>query len=217
MLPFTTEVFFSVFEQYNLDIWPAQLVAYVLGLAMLVHVFKPIRHGDRLVSAALAAAWLWNGLVYHLAYFATINFAAPAFAALFVVQGALLVWTGVVRGRTVWRFRADAYGWIGLALAVFAMALYPLIGWLAGHGWPSSPLLGVAPCPTTIFTVGMLLLSAQRTPLHLVIIPVLWSLVGGSAAWLLGVVEDVALPIAGIGGAALIVVRNRRHFAAAPT
>ena len=31
MLPFTPEVFFAQFEDYNLSIWPAQIIAYALG------------------------------------------------------------------------------------------------------------------------------------------------------------------------------------------
>jgi hypothetical protein len=70
-------------------------------------------------------------------------------------------------------------------------------------------MFGVAPCPTTIFTMGLLLLTEGRTPPHLAIIPVLWALVGGSAVWLLGVPEDLALPIAGLSGLGLILWKNR--------
>ena len=89
------------------------------------------------------------------------------------------------------------------------MGLYPLIGWLLGHGWPRAPMFGVTPCPLTVFTMGMLLLIEGRTPIHLAVIPVLWSLVGGTAAWFLGVTEDLALPIAGLGGLALVLWKNR--------
>ena len=75
MLPFTAEVFFSVFEQYNRAIWPVQIVAYGLGLAAVLLTFRPVPGSDRLVGAILSAAWAWIGVVYHLRYFATINFA----------------------------------------------------------------------------------------------------------------------------------------------
>ncbi len=80
-----------------------------------------------------------------------------------VTQALLFGWTGAIRGKVASRFRADPFGWTGSGFAIFAMALYPLIGWLAGHDWPSAPMFGVAPCPTTIFTMGLLLLTEGRT------------------------------------------------------
>lgn len=211
MLPFTAEVFFSVFEQYNRAIWPAQVIAYGLGLIALVATFRPAPGSDRLIGAVLATGWVWMGVVYHFGHFATINFIAPLFGVLFVIQGLLFAWTVTLRGKVAFRFGAGVLGWAGLGLAIFAMLIYPIIGWFAGHGWPRTPMFGVAPCPTTIYTMGMLLLTAGRTPLHLVVIPVLWSLIGGSAAWLLGVWEDIALPLAGMGGLCLILWGNRRR------
>jgi hypothetical protein len=57
--------------------------------------------------------------------------------------------------------------------------------------------------------MGMLLLVASRAPLHLAAIPVLWSVIGGTAALFLGVTEDLALPVAGIGGLAIVLRKNR--------
>jgi hypothetical protein len=211
MLPFTSEVFFSVFEQYNQAIWPAQIVAYGLGLAVALLTLWPVAGGGRIIAAILAVFWVWMGVAYHLMHFATVNFAAPAFGAVFIVQGLLLGWTGVIRGKVNFRFRPDASGWSGLGLVIFAIVLYPLLGWVAGHGWPRAQMFGVAPSPTTIFTMGALLLVAGRTPLHLVAIPVLWALIGGTAVWLLNVPEDLAPTLAGIGGLALILWKDRRE------
>ncbi len=209
MLPFGPDAFFALFEQYNRAIWPAQIVAYLLGLAVLAQALRPVAMGDRVAAAILALAWAWNGAVYHLTFFATINFWADIFGAFFVLQALLLLGTGVVRGKLSFRTGGGTFSWIGVALAIFAMAIYPLIGWLIGHGWPRAPIFGVAPSPMTIFTMGLLLLIAGRTPLHLAVIPVLWSLVGGTAAWFLDVTEDLALPVAGLGGLALILWKNR--------
>ncbi len=210
MLPFTAEVLYSVLEQYNRAIWPAQIIATGLGLAAVVSALRPFPGSGRLIGALLAAAWAWIGAAYHLMHAAAIDFAAPALGVFFVIQGALLAWTGALRGRLAWRFRADAFGWTGIGLVVLAMAAYPLIAWLAGHGWPRAPMFGVAPCPTAIFTIGMLLLVDGRTPLHLVAIPVLGSLYCGTAAWLLNLHEDLALALAGVGGLGLILWKNRQ-------
>ena len=210
MLAFTPEVYLSLFEQYNAAIWPAQIFAYVLGLLAIILTLRPRRGADRLIAAILAGFWIWIGVAYHLMFFSTINFAAPVFGLLFVVQGLLFAWTGVVRGRLDFRFRRDLPGWIGLGFALFAMMVYPLLNLLAGHVWPQAPIFGVTPGPTTIFTIGLLLLAARRVPLSLMAIPVLWSVIGGATAWLLEIPEDIALPAAGIAGLGVAIWKNRR-------
>ncbi len=211
MLPFGPDAFFALFEHYNRGIWPAQIVAYLLALVVLALTARPVAWAGRAIAAILALAWAWNGAVYHMTYFVTINFWADIFGLFFILQALLFLWTGVVRGRIDFRFAGDAASWIGAGLAVFAMIAYPAIGWAIGHGWPRAPMFGVAPCPMTFFTMGMLLLVAGRTPIHLAIIPALWSLIGGTAAWFLGVSEDLALPVAGIGGLAIVLCRNRHR------
>jgi hypothetical protein len=53
------------------------------------------------------------------------------------------------------------------------------------------------PCPTTLVTAGFLLAAVPAVPRRLAVIPVLWSIIGGSAALLLGVVPDLMLFVAG--------------------
>lgn len=209
MLAFTPEVFLSLFEQYNAAIWPAQVFAYVLGLLAVFLTLRPSRGTGRLIAAILAGFWLWIGVAYHLMFFSAINFAAPVFGIVFVVQGLLFAWIGVVRGRLDFRFRGDPPGWIGLGFALFAIMVYPLLNLLAGHVWPRVPIFGVTPCPTTIFTIGLLLLTARRVPLSLMAIPALWSLIDGATSWLLEIPEDTTLPVAGIAGLGVAIWKNR--------
>ena len=210
MLPHTHEVLVRLIENYNAAIWPAQAVAYGLGILVVALALRPRRHAGRLVTAVLAAAWLWVGVVYHVMHYVTINWAAWAFGALFVMQGFFLAWTGTLRGRFEFRFVPDLHGWIGLGLVVLSMAAHPLAGWLTGDGWPRVAAFGVTPDPVAAFTLGMLLLAAHRVPLSLLAIPVLWSLIGGATAWLMEVPRDLVLPLAAVSGALLIVRKNRR-------
>ena len=210
MLAYTTEVFFSVFALYNAAIWPAQIIATALGALVVLLTLRPRGGSDRIIAACLAASWLWTGVVYHMMYLTAIDWAAWAFGAAFAMQGVLFAWTGAARGRLVFRFSPDLTGWAGLGLVIFSLAAAPLIGSLMGHGWPRAPMFGVAPAPTTLFTLGMLLLSERRVPLHLTVIPVLWCLIGGTAAWLLNLPEDLALPLAGVAAMALVLRKNRR-------
>lgn len=206
-LPFTADDFLAVFAAYNRAIWPAQVTAYVLGVLAVVLALRGGARNGRRVAGVVALFWAWMGVLYHWGFFAPINRAAYLFGAVFVLQAVLLA-AAAARGTLAFRFRPDARGWIGALLIAYALIAYPLIGNALGHGWPRSPLFGVAPCPTTIFTVG-LLLWAERARREWVVIPVLWSLVGASAAVLLGVWEDLGLVAAACAGAWLLARPGR--------
>jgi hypothetical protein len=74
---------------------------------------------------------------------------------------------------------------------------YPLVARSFGHIYPAAPTFGL-PCPTTIATLGLLLWLVPPVPLPLVVVPLIWSAVGTSAAVRLGVREDFGLGLAGV-------------------
>ena len=101
-------------------------------------------------------------------------------------------------------------GILGGLMIVFALVVYPSLGWMLGHRYPASPTFGL-PCPTTLFTFGMLLWARPPLPRRVLVIPVLWSLVATSAAVQLGMMEDLSLPLAAIV-ATLVTFRNERRL-----
>jgi len=208
MLPFTREQFVAVFAEYNAGIWPAQVLAYLLGLTMVVLVLRPSRAGSRVIGAGLAVMWAWTGIAYHWAYFATINKAALGFGALFVIQSAAFLYLGVARDRLRFGPAAGPLAWLGWALVGYAAVLYPLLGLGLGHPLAELPMFGVTPCPVTIFTFGLLLLTSAPVTRWVFVIPFLWSLIGGSAAFLLGVPQDWLLLISG-ASVFLVAYRDR--------
>jgi Family of unknown function (DUF6064) len=213
MLPFTREQFLGVFADYNTTVWPVQVLAYVLGLAAVAALLRPSLPGHRLVASVLAAMWAWTGAAYHGLFFARINPVALAFGVLFVVQGALFVISGVARRRLVFGPSAGFTSALGWVLVAYAAALYPLLGQWSGHVYPAQPTFGITPCPVTLFTFGVLLLTTEPVPRWLLIIPLAWSLVGGSAAFVLGVPQDWPLLFSGLT-IALLIVRDRRRAGA---
>ncbi|HEX6015786.1 MAG TPA: DUF6064 family protein, partial [Geminicoccaceae bacterium] len=100
-LLFSCETYNRLFELHNEAVWPAQLVAVALGIAILTLLRWPSVRQGRAITAALAACWLWVAWAFHLERYATINWAATYFAAAFALQALLLAWWGVVRGRLV--------------------------------------------------------------------------------------------------------------------
>jgi hypothetical protein len=150
------------------------------------------------------------GLIYHLVFFRQINPAATLFGSAFVLQGLLWLWIGVLQQRLSFRAGRDGPALVGGVFVLYAMVAYPVIGALLGHGYPQSPSFGVAPCPTTIFTFGLLLWTEQPVPRRLLVIPLLWSLLGVSATVSLGMREDLGLVLAALLGTALLLWRDHR-------
>lgn len=113
MLPFTRAQFLAVFVAYNEVVWPAQVLAYLLGLLMVVLILRPSAQSSRWVAAGLAAMWLWTGVGYHGMHFSTISNGAWGFAALFVVQGLLFIQAGAMRACLVFgRVKAGPTIWV---------------------------------------------------------------------------------------------------------
>lgn len=209
-MPFTPEQFLVVFANYNAAIWPIQIVAYVLGIISVALLSQKTRQSDRVVAAILAIMWLWTGIAYHGLSFSTINSAAYLFAALFVVQGCYLIYAGVFHHRIHFGLQREAAAWVGVAFLAYAAIVYPLIGVATGHRYPELPMFGVTPCPVTIFTFGLLLLTTQAVPRWLLVIPFIWSLIGGSAAILLQVPQDWLLLASGWIAVPLMFFRDQR-------
>jgi drug/metabolite transporter superfamily protein YnfA len=207
-LPFTAEQFLDVFAQYNAAIWPIQVVAYVLGLTAVVVAFMQPRYSGRIITSILAAFWLWTGIVYHGFFFSQINPAALAFGTLFVLQGLLWVYVGGLRDPLIFDARGGPVAVVGGLAVLYAMLIYPLLGIALGHSYPYAPLFGVAPCPMVIFTFGLLLWTRPPVPKYLLVIPLLWSLLGLSAALSLGIREDFGLSVAGPLGTMIVLWRD---------
>ncbi len=212
MLPFTPEVYFRLIAQYNAEIWPGQIIVYALGaLSLLMVLLWPRDWVGRFVAAFLAFCWLWIGAVWHLQHYVTIVWAAWGFAALFCVQGVLLARAGASRRKPLRvRFRAGLAGWTGLFLMLYGLAGYPLVAVLVGPHWPGVPLFGVAPGPTTVFTLGLLLLAENGPSRQLLVFPALWSLIQGATASLMAFPADLVVPAAAILTVVLAVRERRR-------
>jgi hypothetical protein len=211
-LPFTTEQFFRVFAEYNQAVWPTQIILYVAAFLAVLLAVKRHSHSDEIINAILASFWLWMGVIYHAIYFSTVNQAAYIFGAFFILQALILIEAGVIKNMLRFRFRPDVFGITGAGLLVYALIIYPVAGYFLGHRYPASPTFG-HPCPTTIFTFGMLLWADGRVPIRVILIPLTWSLMGLSAALTLTMTEDIGLIIAALVSSSMIVMRKRKSLA----
>jgi len=211
-IPFTVEQFFGVFREYNTAVWPAQWLLFIMALAAIAGALRPRPWSGVAVSAILGFLWAWIAVAYHLAFFTRISPAAYGFAALSMAGAAVFIWQGVIRRRLAFKWVPGPRATAGVVLIVFALVVYPAWSTYAGHPYPAMPTFGL-PCPTTIFTIGLLAFAVPPTPRSPLVVPLLWCVVGAQAAFFLGVRPDLGLVAAAAAGIGLLVTAGQRHRA----
>ncbi len=211
MLSYTAEVLQSLLVQYNRALWPGQLLAGALSLLAVLLVLRPRAGQGRALGLLMAAAWLWVGCAFYFEQLAAIDFSAPFYGGAFLLQGLLLLWSGVLRGRFGFALAADLFGVTGLVLLLTAVILLPVATALLGQGWLSVQMAGLMPLPTVLFTLGLLLLTAGRLPLHLAVIPLIWAFTAGATAWILGMPLETALTALCLAGLGLLVWKSHNR------
>ncbi len=213
-LLFSPRTYYRMFELYHQRIWPAHLVVLAGIAAIGFGLRRKSAWAPRAVAALLSASWLWVAIAFHLWQYASINWAAKYFAALFVVQAVLFLWYGVARRGVQLRLLRDRATYLGLGLVLIALVTVAA-GVPAGRTWLQLEFPGLTPDPTVIATLGLLALSVPRVPRALLVLPIVWCLIGGATLWALGSPEAWLLLGSAVGGLTLILQRVRSHTAPA--
>ena len=115
---------------------------------------------------------------------------------LFVGQGALLAWFCALRQPTRLPTGSRAPALAGPALLVYALAFHPLAAPVAGRSLAAAEVVGLAPDPGAMATLGFLLLL-RRGALSwlLAAFPLLWCLASAATLLTMGTAEGV-IPLA---------------------
>jgi hypothetical protein len=211
---FSPETYYRLFELYNADVWPAQIIGLGAGFTIFVLMFREPRWRGHAIAALLAAAWLVVAWAYFLERYTSINLAAPYFAWGFFAQAVLTAVSGVLMGRLAFNDPRSLTAKAGVALFLLALLLQPLIGPLVGRAWFSVELFGLAPDPTVLATLGVLVAS-DRVRWELLVIPVLWCATTGATLWTMGSPEALLMPSAGLYTLILAAYRSLSGLAAA--
>lgn len=198
-LMFEPRTYYRLFERINGELWPAPLLALALGVALLALAWRG--RAPRAALLLLVPAWLTVAVAFHWQRYAPINFLAPGYAWASVLEGALLLaaatgrakWLSVGTDRTPDR--------LGLALLTGAVLLQPLLGPLHGRAWQGVELFGLAPDPTALATLGLVV--ALRGPWALLVIPVLLALASGATLWAMDAPDAWVTPVVAVVGVVL--------------
>ena len=206
-LLFSPRTYYRLFELYNLGIWPAHLVALVLAAAILWLLRARAAWHGRAILAILGGCWLWVAWAYLFERYDTINWTARYFAIAFVLQAVLLAWQAAF-GRICIRLRSDMASSVGLAVFLFAVLLYPTIAPMVGRPWMQSEVFGIAPDPTAIATLAILLVANERARWGLLAIPLAWCGVSAATLWTMESPDALVPVLAGTLAVIMVLVSS---------
>jgi hypothetical protein len=215
LLMFSPLAHARLFELVNQQTWPLPLAAALLPLGVLAAILhggpRPRAAAAMTVAAALASVAEW-----HLRQsLAGLLWLAPGWAVAFGLSA--LVWLGVAC--RAWRAASGpaappqqperarrALAWL---LATLALA-WPLLAPLQGRPWLQAEVAGLAPDPTVLLALALLLNSPARGGVWALqaVVPLAWCGFAGLMLLALGAPQAGVLPLA---AAATLALQWRRH------
>jgi hypothetical protein len=214
-LMFAPRIYWRLFDALNRQTWPAALLAPAAAVAWLLWVARGVARpgaaAARLAAVGLALAWTVSGLLFLRPLLAPIHWLVEWIAPVFVLQALLLTAlaaTGGLQATASTRRRRTGLGLLG-----YALLLHPLWPLLDGRPLSQAETFGLAPDPTALATLGVLLLWHAGTPVGRLLgrfawgPPLAWCALSAATLWTMGSAQGWALA----GGAALALAAARRH------
>lgn len=175
-LLFSPRVYWRMFELGNAQFWPLHILTLAAGFAIVLLLQRQPRGHGSWIALILAVLWIFVAWSFLWNRYATINWAITYAVPAFGVQALLLM--TVAKGG--FRFvRTGIAAWVGRIVVILGVALYPLLPPLFGRPWTNAEVFGIAPDPTVVATLGILVTASGRLPLLLMPIPLLWLLASG--------------------------------------
>lgn len=185
-LLFSPRTYYRLLERHNQELWPGQILAAGLGALTIWLLRRPSDRQGRIISAIIAALWMWVAWSFLWERYATINWGVRYVVPAFALEALFFLWIGTVRGRLSFGPSRHPTHIIGGSLLVFSLAIYPMLSPLSGRPWGQAELFGVVPDPTVLATLGLLLLARGGRREALLIVPILWCLISGATLLAMG-------------------------------
>jgi hypothetical protein len=201
-LLFSPRAYWRMFELHNSQYWPLHLVMLAAGIGMVILVLRQHRDHGFWIALTLAALWIFVGWSFLWNRYMPINWAMAYVAPVFGGE-ALLLAIAAARGGDILE-RSDVTARLGLLIAAVGLVAYPLLAPLFGRPWSQAEVFGIAPDPTAIATLGLMLSARGRWPSLLLPIPIAWLMLSGLTLRTMGEPQGViALGAAGTAVALL--------------
>lgn len=197
-------------ELYNKRIFPIQVVTAVVAIILVGLLFMlPGVATTILLKAYLSIIFGWIGVAFlflmgdlrkRMPFISFATAAAYFPLAIIFILDIFSMQTAYEISRPDWRLCGSLF------MMVWGVIIYPLTGYLIGHRYPRVPLFGAMPCPTNIFTIGVLTAFAS-SQLEMIALFILSSMavIAAIRAAVIGfdgerIYEDFALLASGIYG-----------------
>lgn len=172
---FTESAYYRQFELYNEAVWPLHIIAVIFVLAITYVLWRRPAWGGRLTAFILVTSWLWVAWAYLYERFSQLHVVADWYALAFVLQAVLLSWYGLIKNRFDSTACCRTRQITSAILLLVAMLVYPLLAVLNSRPWMQFEMFGLAPDPTVLATLAIVLF--HRGPMLLYVVPLAWLLV----------------------------------------
>jgi Family of unknown function (DUF6064) len=214
-LMFAPSIYWRLFELHNQAWWPAQLPAVLAGLAIALGLWRFRPAALRWATGVLALSCAFVAWSFLWQRYAVINWAAVGFAWAFGAQAigllAMATRPSLVLAAARVRLR------VGLGLVLWAVLVHPWLALAMSRPWVQAEVFGLAPDPTAIAVLGVLLCAdasdrATRLLLRALRAGALaWCAVSAATLATMGSVQAwLMLGVMVLGSAVLVLDRTHR-------
>jgi hypothetical protein len=212
LLMFAPRTYWRLFELHNEAMWPLQVLTTLVALIVVAAVWRGPPAALRAGVALLAVCWAWVAWTFLWQRYAPVFSAADAFALGFALQAVVLL-ALTLRGGLQRSTHATSRN-TGLALLVWAVLMHPLLAGISSRPWAQAEVFGLAPDPTAIGTLGVLLCLTSCQGMARVwlgvawVLAVLWCAMAAATLWTMGSLQGWVPALA--AGVALMALARRR-------
>ena len=172
---FSQSTYFRLFELYNQVIWPLHILAIIFACLIVYALWKKSAWAGRFIAAILVLSWSWVAVAFLYQRFYQIHVVANVYALSFIVQALLILWYGIIKNKLTVFSKSNVRIKAGSVLLLLSLSVYPFIALISGRNWQQFEMFALAPDPTALATIAVLIF--YKLPLVLYIIPVLWLLI----------------------------------------
>jgi len=163
------EVYVNLFSRLNTTLWPGPLLLLLSGIGLLVALLK---QWFRCAYLILGFAWLSCAYAFHFRLLSELNWVGYWIAVLFALQGMLFLIVAWLRPE--FELRQQKLAVLTLFAISLSLIFFLIVPVFFDRSWQSIEIFALAPNPTCVVSVGVLMTFKFRWQWLLWLIPLLW-------------------------------------------